>query len=330
MRKPFKILSIDGGGIKGLYSAVVLARLEKVFKTLLSDKFDLICGTSTGGILALAIAMKIPMETAVKFYEQKGPIIFDEQNKRSFLGKYYLYYKQILSKGKYKSIELEAALKEVFGDKKICDSNNLLCIPAYNVSMGQPRVFKKDYADLNADDVKSCVEVALATAAAPTYFPIKEINDTQYADGGLWANNPTLVGLSEYMFKIAKMPDCDYDGVEILSISSVAFPKGETHKKLDRSFWDWKDSIFDIFPAGQASFESFFFKELIPYLKFPVRYERVQNEMLSGEYSNMITLDNASAKALKELKVIGKKTAADICTKSGIKDFFKTDKTFKI
>lgn len=97
MRKPFKILSIDGGGIKGLYSAVVLARLEKVFKTLLSDKFDLICGTSTGGILALAIAMKIPMETAVKFYEQKGPIIFDEQNKRSIWGKYYLYYKQILS-----------------------------------------------------------------------------------------------------------------------------------------------------------------------------------------------------------------------------------------
>ena len=62
MGKTFKILTIDGGGIKGLYSAQVLARFEEHFKCRLSDKFDLICGTSTGAIIALAIALKIPMD----------------------------------------------------------------------------------------------------------------------------------------------------------------------------------------------------------------------------------------------------------------------------
>ena len=81
-RKPFKILCIDGGGIKGLYSAVVLDKLEKKFNCLLSDKFDLICGTSTGGILALAVALKIPMYKAVEMYKEKGGLIFNEKFKK--------------------------------------------------------------------------------------------------------------------------------------------------------------------------------------------------------------------------------------------------------
>lgn len=70
--KKFKILCIDGGGIKGLYSAQLLAKFEEVFRTNLSDHFDLICGTSTGGIIALGASLKIPMSKVVEFYEQKG------------------------------------------------------------------------------------------------------------------------------------------------------------------------------------------------------------------------------------------------------------------
>ena len=90
-------------------------------------------------------------------------------------------------------------LTEVYGSKRMKDCSNLVCIPAYNVSTGDTRAFKKDYGNLGADNDKRCVDVALATAAAPTYFPIQELDDMQFADGGLWANNPTLVGLMKIL-----------------------------------------------------------------------------------------------------------------------------------
>lgn len=86
MKKPFKILCIDGGGIKGLFSAQVLAKFEEVFSTNISDQFDLICGTSTGGIIALAASAKIPMSDVVSFYKDKGPLIFSEHKKGFFWG----------------------------------------------------------------------------------------------------------------------------------------------------------------------------------------------------------------------------------------------------
>ncbi len=106
MRKPFKILCIDGGGIKGLFSAQVLAKFENVFKTNISDQFDLICGTSTGGIIALAASAKIPMSDVVRFYKEKGPIIF-AQKRKGFVGQILLRFKQLCYKGKYDNKEFK-------------------------------------------------------------------------------------------------------------------------------------------------------------------------------------------------------------------------------
>lgn len=101
-KKKFKILCIDGGGIKGLYSAQVLAKFEESFNTRLSDHFDLICGTSTGGIIALAASAKIPMSDVVRFYEDYGPKIFSSPWKylRS-IGHNILAFKQALFMSKY-------------------------------------------------------------------------------------------------------------------------------------------------------------------------------------------------------------------------------------
>jgi patatin-like phospholipase/acyl hydrolase len=326
--KKFKILCIDGGGIKGLYSAIVLEKLEEKFNCRLSDKFDLICGTSTGGIIALAVAMRIPMSEVVKLYEEKGPIIFDEEKKKSRFGRMRLCLKQILWGGKYSSAQLEKSLREVFGIRTIGDSSNLLCVPAYSLSIGKPRVFKKDYGELTTDDRLSCVDVALATSAAPTYFPVKEIDDRQYVDGGVWGNNPSLVGLLEYIYKISKMTDLGYDEVEMLSISSIEFSKGEIHKKESRSFLDWNSLLFDLFSNGQAKFDSFLLEQLASSLRFPVNYVRIQNEKPSGEFEKIIGMDNASPQALKELRMLGKDTAANACVNQSVIDIFKTDKTF--
>lgn len=93
-KHPFKILCIDGGGIKGLFSAQILAKFEEVYDTKISEQFDLICGTSTGGIIALAASANISMSDVVNFYKEKGPKIFAQKRKKN-LGKLWLKIKQI-------------------------------------------------------------------------------------------------------------------------------------------------------------------------------------------------------------------------------------------
>lgn len=328
MGKTFKILSIDGGGIKGLYSAQVLAKMEEKYNCILSDKFDLICGTSTGAILALAVSLKIPMSKAVDFYKQKGPEIFDQKRKRIPLYSKYLAIKQALISAKYGARTLEKALTDVFGTKTLRDCHNMICIPAININNASCCIFKRDFGMNSRDNNKKCVDVALASAAAPTYFPIKELDDHQYADGGLYANNPTLVGLVEFIYKILpQYQEENFDSVDILSISSCEKSPGQKHGRKNKSFWNWKSTLFDAYSQGQANFESFLLDQIIPHLKFKVNLYRVKNEPLAPQISDMIELDNASSSALTELISIGKRTADNENIKPKVAHFFETNKT---
>ena len=329
--KPFKILCIDGGGIKGLYSAQLLAEFEDIFKTKISDHFDLICGTSTGGIIALAASAKIPMKKVVDLYDEKGPAIFSQKYKVLGIGDFILSLKQALICCKYSGKSLEKALKDVFGDKKIGSSNNLLCIPAYNISTATPRVFKMDYDTLCADSDKSYVDVAMATTAAPTYLPIREINDIEYVDGGLWANDPTLVGIAEFVFKHCKpikdRTESDYDSVEILSISSCEKEGGQISSHKKRSFWGWKDCLFDIYSNGQAFSNSFFLAHIKEHLDFNLNIVRVKHKPLSADQQNQVDMDNASEASMKLLVKIADNTAMNEKMHPEIAHYFKTNKT---
>lgn len=340
MGKTFKILSIDGGGIKGLYSAQVLSRFEDIFNTKISDHFDLICGTSTGGIIALAASAKIPMSNVVNLYDNDGPKIFSQWFKYKMPlcggnpGNFILKIKQSLFCSKYSGKHLEKALKREFKDMTLKESNNLLCIPAYNITTATPRVFKKDYDTLTEDSGKTYVEVALATAAAPTYLPIRAINDNEYIDGGLWANDPTLVGLTEFVFKILKpkneRTEEDYNSVEILSISSCEKNGGEAPKCRHRSFLGWSNTLFDIYSNGQAISNKVFLNKVKPFLDFDLNITRVVNKPLSAEQDSYIDIDNASKKSRQLLRGIGKETAANYKENEKIKMFFTETKTYKL
>ena len=326
--KKFKILCIDGGGIKGLYSAQVLAKFEESFNTRLSDHFDLICGTSTGGIIALAASAKIPMSDVVRFYEDYGPKIFSSPWKylRS-IGHNILAFKQALFMSKYSQEPLRKALVSVFGSRTIGESRNLLCIPAYNLSKAAPRIFKRDYGTLDQDNNKTYVDVALATAAAPTYLPIKEIENVDYVDGGLFANNPIVVGLTEYLFKWAKKDM--FEGVDILSISSCEKSLGWSPKGKRLSFLKWSDYLFDCYSHGQALSDDFFIQQLIKSdsLKFKLNIVRVANSPLSGQQEEYVSMDNASKHSLKVLSQIGLTTGVYYKEKEEVKAFFATQKT---
>lgn len=324
MRKPFKILSIDGGGIKGLFSAQVLAKFETVFKTYISDQFDLICGTSTGGIIALAASAQIPMSDVVRFYKEKGPIIF-AQKKKGYWGRKFLKFKQICYKGKYDNKELKKALVEVFGNRKISESSNLLCIPAFDIIQATPRVFKKDYNKFTEDNRKTYVDVALATSAAPTYLPIYNMESSQYVDGGVWANNPSLVGLMEFLYQFSE--DERFDGVDILSISSLELPQGNMFKCVNSSFLDWGSGLVELFSIGQARNIDKLFQFLNGKFKFPMHYVRVVNASPSLEQIKEIDMDNASKRSLEILQSIGDATAVNAKMKNEIERFFTTGKT---
>lgn len=324
-KKPFKVLCIDGGGIKGLYSAQILADFEKEFNTTLADHFDMICGTSTGGIIALAASLGIPMEETVKFYQEDGPKIFADKAMKRKLYRISRLIIQASFGSKYSPKPLKSALINAFGDKKIGDCKTLLGIPAFNIISGKTRVFKRDYEKFTRDNGFSCVDVALATSAAPTYFPAHKIGDELYVDGGLWANNPIIVALTEYIYTIKQTNR--FDGLSVLSISSCEKPYGETPDEINRGFLGWRHTLFDYYSLGQSQSNLFLFEKLKQDMDFQLSIERIKNGAISGKQDNLIEMDNASKDSLTLLKSIAEQTFNDYKNKEEIRVFFNTGKT---
>lgn len=323
---PFKILSIDGGGIKGLYSSAILEHLEQRFGPLW-QYFDMICGTSTGGLIALCISLKMPAREISKIYEDYGKLIFPQ---RSRLGG---IIRQTLWKGKYSDEPFKSVLLEVFGDKKIADLNNLVCIPSYSLTDARPWVFKRDHGLLDRDNQTLLRDVALATSAAPTYFPLCELpqfNNKQFIDGGVWANNPTLVGVIEALsYFVGK--DRNFNSVNILSVSSLNNTAGKPiGLKRHRSFVDWRNDLFDTSLIGQSHFTDYFMNKMCEMNDIKIRYIRVPSEQISSEQQHLVKLDCASEKAIQFIK--GKGNDRGLLTKKdpAIEIFFKQLKQHKI
>jgi patatin-like phospholipase/acyl hydrolase len=214
-KRIFKILAIDGGGILGLYSADILKRIQAEFcdGRSLSDEFQLITGTSTGGIIALALALgKEPVEI-VEFYTQCAQKIFPNWRKIFFLGG--------LFHNKYSNRQLHKALEEFFKDSTVSDCKTAVCIPAIDVSNCQPMVFKTNNNGTQKRDLTAKLkDVALATSAAPTYFPMYAFGSYQgLVDGGLWQNNPALCGVIEACSYFCG-ENKEYDCIHILSVGN--------------------------------------------------------------------------------------------------------------
>ena len=331
-KKVFKILSIDGGGIKGLYSATILQHLEDKFGKSISDYFDMLCGTSTGGLIALGLSQKLPAKEMATFYEEKGPLIFPKR--RLGMG----LFKQIFWKGKYSDVELRKALEEKFHDTRIGQSHNLLCIPAYLITEARPWVFKKDHGDeggdyppLSRDNNAKYVDVGLATSAAPTYLPMAELTDydhKQFVDGGVWANNPTLSGYLEaitYFVGEGK----PYDELHILSLSSLS-PTGGKKTGLNRfrAFINWKNELFETAMTGQSLFTDYFMRTMQKHSAIPIKYVRIPSVGISSEQESLIQLDVATPKALRLIKGKGNDQGEIYKKLPEINEFFKTKKTY--
>ena len=165
MNNTFKILSLDGGGIRGLYLATVLRKFEEMLAYPIGEYFDMICGTSTGGLIALALSKRIPAVEIERFYIEYGPSIFPAKR---FMNEPRGFLRQLFGRGKYDNRALEGSLKGVLEDTLMSQAQNLLCIPAFNLTAGRPRVFKYPHPEGKNQFAKygRMMDAAMATSAS--------------------------------------------------------------------------------------------------------------------------------------------------------------------
>lgn len=253
---PLRVLSLDGGGMRGTYTATYLDRVAASFARRrgvdaldIGAAFDLIVGTSTGGIIACALAVGIPLAEIVVLYKEHGPSIFPQQLPSGYLSVLGDLWKrrEALAAG---TKSLRAALKEKLGTKTLgeifAERGIALAIPAVELSQHRGWVFKTPHltSTNHRDDNYALVDVCLATSAAPIYRSLAAVNHADggtgfnvFADGGLWANNPVLVGLVDAL-DLAQ----DTQEIQIFCLGTCPMPAGEqiAQDAVDRGLPEWK------------------------------------------------------------------------------------------
>jgi patatin-like phospholipase/acyl hydrolase len=206
----FQVLALSGGGFRGLYTAKIVADLEEAIGAPFASRFDLIAGTSVGGILGLALAMEIPASRIVRLFIDHGRQIFQ---KRFSLGG--------LIRAPYSAQALQELLgaSDLFGQHVLGACKHPVIVPAINYTTGQATLFKTPHhPDLSVDHRAPLVDIALATSAAPSYFPRHVYAHCQYVDGGLFANAPGSLALHEATEYFGR----EVESVHILSIGTMS------------------------------------------------------------------------------------------------------------
>ena len=216
-----RILSIDGGGIRGVFPAAFLAELESKVGSPLHEYFDLIAGTSTGGIIALGLGLGFPAACILNFYESEGPKIFsqDQTGMTAKIRKWNRTLRWVCGGPKYDAANLESSLENVFKSRKLGEAHTRLFIPSWHRSTAGLHIFKTaHHPRLKTDYEMLAKDVAMATTSAPTYFKEHVTQEgVGLIDGGVWANNPTGFAVVEGIANLGWRPE----DIRVLSIGGL-------------------------------------------------------------------------------------------------------------
>jgi uncharacterized protein len=299
-RSPIRILSIDGGGIRGIIPALVLARIEKLTNRPIAQLFDLVAGTSTGGILALGLTIpKFPgrpiyaAQEFVRMFEREGPRIFSRSTFRTLVTSDSLFWK------KYSSQGIEEVLLEYFGDSRLSDAVTNVLVPSYEIHRRFPFFFKSANARKRPDYDFRTRDIARATSAAPSYFEPMRIptgtNSESYTliDGGVFANNPAACALVEAQ---ATLPHPG--GYLVVSLGTGSLMQ-TVPLKLAKN-WGcllWAKPLLNAIFDGVSSTVDFQLRQLMP-----TDYYRLQPALNGHNHS----LDNTSPGNMAALKALAK------------------------
>lgn len=326
--RPFRVLSLDGGGMRGLYTASLLSKLVQLFAPAnandvdLGKAFDLIVGTSTGGIIACALATGVPLRDITTLYREAGPEIFPNPmpSPQKWV-RVALWAKKHINKPLASQARLAEMLDTCFGDETVAGVYTrrgiALCIPSVNITTHKARVFKTPHnPDKQLDNPYKLRDICLATSAAPIFFPLAVLDDPYdsngayavYTDGGLWANNPVIVGLTEAL-ELAG----EHQKIEILSVGTCPPPKGNVIERgaANRGIAQWKAGIGPLDAALDA--QSHAYNEMARLLANNLKREcevvRLESGQPSGAQAQHLGLDSASPQALQIMMSLAEEDA---------------------
>lgn len=283
----YHILSLDGGGIRGVMSAVILQEVERQIKKPLNKHFNLIAGTSTGSILAAAIASGLKSQDIIRLYQEDGPKIFPYQSLFSpqRLG---LVLRYGLSAPKFSDKGLIKVLQDKFGTTKLSDVGDLpqLLIVAYDTIGREPIVFKSWRRDADYFNVPLW-EACVCSASAPAYFPAHllkaESRTYSMIDGGVGASNPSACAVAEAIRLGYPIKD-----ISMLSIGTGDSATPIVWKKArgwGLSQWVWKGRLIDVLFDASAKIHHYVSLQVLSSLES-------QNERRPGYLRLQPTITN--------------------------------------
>lgn len=310
-----KILSIDGGGYLGLATASFIEETERHFGKKFHTQFDLFCGTSTGAIIALALASGMDGRQIREMYEDFGPKVFPS----FFPGHRYLRMAKGLFCSMYANAALRESLGKAFGEQTLGDlqaSGKRVLVTAFCLTSGYPRIFKTNHGDgLTKQRMIPLRDIAMASAAAPSYLPIVEITDPetgvteQFCDGGVFANHPGMLGFTEATFHCSAVPG----DVKVLSLSTPRASLAEHRSaklfmgtSLNRSALAWalQWNLPSIFIDGTTAITDQALRRIIATTPRAV-YDRIVFDRPAGT-----DMDIATSKATATLRHLGQNEAS--------------------
>jgi len=270
----YRILSVDGGGIRGLYAAVLLDRLTREVPTLVNS-VDLVAGTSTGGVIALGLAHGLAPADLVALYRDRAKEIFDDSwlDDLKDLGG--------LTGADYDNDKLKALLEDVFGKKtRLKQLKKRVLVPTFDLDnespdprkrMWKPKFFH-NYPGPDSDGAELVVDVALRTSAAPTYFPTYQ----GYIDGAVVANNPAMAALAQALD--AGTGKQALQEVRLFSLSTGVNPAYVAGKELDWGYAQWAKPLIALMVDGMMGVADYQCARLLQHRYFrlaPILPERI-------------------------------------------------------
>ena len=311
------ILSLDGGGIRGLITARILQELEIRTKRPVCQLFDLIVGTSTGGILAAGLAKPrnnqvegpCSAEELVHLYSERGREIFS----RSF-------WKGVTSMGalsdeRYDAAPLEGVLNEILGNAELKDTVPDIIVTSYDIERREPYLFKTSKARSGEDGRNHLLRhVARATSAAPTYFEAFLLDASQWSgekdnrrvlvDGGVFANNPSVIALSEALSS----------GTDIPKMLLCAVGTGMNDRKIpyeeakDWGLLGWVRPVISVMMDGMSDSAHYHAQRLLldpdpakqPYFRFDIRLKDALDDLDATHRANIAALLDEADKIIEE------------------------------
>jgi uncharacterized protein len=282
------VLALSGGGYRGLFTAQVLARLEAEVGPL-HRIFDLMAGTSIGSILALGLASNVSAAELVAFFEREGEAIFPRLS--------LIQRVRTLVRSKYPSDALQTCLAGVFEGGGFETLKTRVIVPAVALTDSGPALFRTQNG-AQARSSASLKDAALASAAAPTYFPPHTIGAQQYVDGGLIANSPDAVALVEATAVLG----WPMGTVNMLSIGTTETPTGKAYQLKPRRWgilrWAWKLTLLEQMMAAQAKLA-----RSSARLMLGSRFVAIDS-IRGPDQSRVVGLDRASPQATQTLKAM--------------------------